>query len=319
MQEKIAIRVQADYLYVRTETELSMKKRISIISLVLALLLAGLVVAQSLMTPQRPGRGLLWEISGNGIKQHSYLFGTMHSDDPKVVNLDKSVTDAFLKARSFTAEVKMDVFSLAEMSKVMFEPSGRSLRRSLESNEYQRCIEIMQEYGIPESMTDSLQPWAIAITISLPKTESHMILDLKLYTEAMQLRKAVYGLETVEEQLSAFTNLDYDLQLLMLRDSIQNYHLLPQVYSEMLEVYVRGDLKGLQQIDEKYVTGNDKKVREFFEEELINKRNLRMVERMQARLREGNAFIAVGALHLPGEKGLINLLRQQGYQVRAVD
>ena len=78
------------------------------------------------------------------------------------------------------------------------------------------------------------------------------------------------------------------------------------------------DLSQLQKLNDEFMTESDPDVAKRFENNLVVKRNHLMAERMQTRLKEGNAFIAVGALHLPGNEGILNLLSKQGYKLKAI-
>lgn len=263
-------------------------------------------------------RGLLWEISGKNLPAKSYLFGTIHDDDPRVIALHPSIKKAFEQSESFSAEVMLDAMSVMTMGTMMLSQTAQPLKADLTENEYQQCISILAGYGIPEMMLDHMAPWAIATTISLPNKSTAVVLDMKLYMDAQAAGKKVYGLETVQEQMGTFTQLSRKEQIVFLKQAIKDHHKVPQMYAELLKAYLDRDLDALQAQSEKYNQDSDEELKEFFENELLSKRNKLMHQRMQARLNEGRAFIAVGALHLPGDTGLINLLRQQGYQVRSV-
>ena len=90
------------------------------------------------------------------------------------------------------------------------------------------------------------------------------------------------------------------------------------MHAELLAAYKQRDLGGLMTLNETSMKTGDQRLAEEFQQNLIVDRNHRMVERMREYLQQGSAFVAVGALHLPGEEGLLNLLEQQGYTVRRV-
>ena len=163
-----------------------------------------------------------------------------------------------------------------------------------------------------------MKPWAAAVTLSTPALETGQILDLVLYQEALQQDKAVYGLETVREQLDLFDSMSESDQVTLLRDAVDKFPELDALHAELLEVYKQRDLEGLLAINETSMQAEDQRLAKEFQRRVIDDRNHRMAERMQPYLRQGKAFVAVGALHLPGEQGLLNLLEQQGYTVRRV-
>ena len=264
------------------------------------------------------GKGLLWEISGMQLKQPSYLFGTIHSDKAEVIKLPEKVEKIFNQSDSFSAEVNLDVLSVIQMSQSMMLKDNQKLKSLISTKQYQTSVELMTQRGIPEMIINRMAPWAVAITISLPKQESDIVLDMKLYLDAQKQGKAVYGLETVAEQLFAFNNMPIDDQVKMLEQAIEQHHLLPAMYKELFTAYLERDLGKLQKLEMKYKDEKNSLLDDYLTKELIIKRNYRMQDRMMERLIEGNAFVAVGALHLPGKEGLISLLRKRGFTVRPV-
>lgn len=113
-------------------------------------------------------------------------------------------------------------------------------------------------------------------------------------------------------------SMSLELQITMLRDAVAQHDQVDQIIEQLITAYLRRDLKALESISNAAMQDGDDRVAEMFTTEVVDRRNYRMLVRMQPRLREGNAFIAVGALHLPGDKGLLNLLRNKGYRVSPV-
>lgn len=262
-------------------------------------------------------KGILWKVDGAGGRP-SYLLGTIHSGDSRVMKLPSQVVTSFDQAESFSGEVEMDAASMLKVSEAMFFTDGSTLKDSLDSELYSQTIILMANYGLPEVVVQRMKPWAVATTLSLPNNSSGVVLDSQLYNDAMMQGKRVYGLETVAEQVSALESIPHKLQIEMLRSAVRQYPELDSIIEQLVQAYLKRDLTALEQISEESLRKEDKRVAEIFTAEVVNKRNRRMLSRMQPRLREGNAFIAVGALHLPGEQGLLNLLRKKGYKVTAV-
>jgi hypothetical protein len=172
---------------------------------------------------------------------------------------------------------------------------------------------------MPEMMTEHMQPWAVAVTLSMPTPETGRVLDVVLYENALQFGKQVHGLETIQEQLDVFATMSLDEQVLLLKDAVENYQEMDAIYAQLLSAWKQRDLARLVAINEDALASSgDQRFADDFQERLIVQRNYLMVERMQPYLKGGKAFVAVGALHLPGEKGLLNLLEQQGYTVRVI-
>jgi len=262
-------------------------------------------------------KGILWQVSKAGQKT-SYLLGTIHSDHSSVTTLPAQVERAFNESMSFTAELDLNLASMMQAQMQMMLPSNQSLQKIIGNQQYSQCIKLMSGYGVPEMMVDRMKPWAIAAQLSMPKPTTGLFLDLKLYQMAQQKGLKLYGLETVEEQMGVFEAMTQRQQKVMLAQAIKDHPQMPQKISTLIRYYNQRDLRGLLAFSEAELKRTDPAIKAIMENKLINERNQRMVERMQPQLANGKAFIAVGALHLPGNRGILQLLENRGYRVRAV-
>jgi uncharacterized protein YbaP (TraB family) len=262
-------------------------------------------------------QGILWRIDG-AAAQPSYLLGTIHSDDARITTLPVTISNIFQQADSFSGEIDMDLPNLMQASQATLLPDGESLQQLLDSTLYQQTVQLLAAYGMPELVVQRMKPWAAAATLSLPRPQTGLFLDILLYTQAAAQGKRVYGLETVSEQVGAMETIPRDLQITMLRDAVAQHDQLDQIIEALINAYLQRDLNALQSISDKAMQQGDERVAELFTSQVVVNRNRRMLQRMQPRLGEGNAFIAVGALHLPGKDGLLNLLRNMGYRISPV-
>lgn len=262
-------------------------------------------------------RGLLWKIEGAAARP-SYILGTMHSEDVRVVNLAPAVKTVFEQADSFSAELDMNADKLMQVSQRMFYMDKTKLQNIIDRRLYHNSVQLLMEYGIPEMLVQKMKPWAVATTLSMPKSSSGLFLDRVLFMQAQAMGKKVYGLETVDEQLAVFENMPLKQQISMLRDAVREYPASQELLTKLFELYVQRDLEGIRVLSESSMQKGDAQVAAYFQKTVIDDRNQRMLQRMQPRLKEGNAFIAVGALHLSGEKGLLQLLEKQGLRVSPV-
>ena len=262
-------------------------------------------------------QGILWRIDG-AATQPSYLLGTIHSDDARITTLPVTIANIFLQADSFSGEIDMDLPNLMQASQATLLPEGESLQQLLDSTLYQQTVQLLAAYGMPELVVQRMKPWAAAATLSLPRPQTGLFLDMLLYTQAAARGKRVYGLETVSEQIGAMESIPRDLQIIMLRDAVAQHDQLDQIIEALINAYLQRDLNTLESISDKAMQQGDARVAQLFTSQVVVNRNRRMLERMQPRLDEGNAFIAVGALHLPGKDGLLTLLRNKGYRVNPV-
>ena len=283
------------------------------------MLLLWLVCLLPVSLPAEDGgqRGLLWEIGRAG-QPASYLFGTIHSEDPAVLALPAPVEQAFAAAHSVVLEVLLDLDAMVYSSQLMLLGDGRLLSEITGKTLFEQTARAIRTRGIPELVLERMKPWAAAITLSMPAPETGEVLDMRLYQRALQAGKPVSGLETISEQLAIFEDLSEQEQLRLLRDAVENFAEIDRLHRELIHAWLQRDLDTLMAINSETLQAGDRELAAEFEERLIASRNRLMAERLQPYLQEGEVFVAVGALHLPGETGLLNLLRQQGYTVRAI-
>jgi len=261
--------------------------------------------------------GLLWRVERAGVPA-SYLYGTMHSDDPRVVELPTPVRRAFDQAQSLTLEVVLDPQSLLAMTGALLLTDGTSLESLIGRRLYERSVEVMSAQGVPEMLVAHMKPWAVAVTLMTPAGKSGVVLDHVLYQDAVAAGKKVHGLETAAEQMGLFDDLPLKDQIALLQDTLDNLDSIDQMLGELQVAYLDRNLKRLLELNEASMRDSDPLLAETFNRKVIVERNHRMAERMQPRLREGQQFIAVGALHLAGKEGLLKLLSARGYRLSRI-
>jgi uncharacterized protein YbaP (TraB family) len=265
---------------------------------------------------QRFGQGLLWRVSRPGTPP-SHVFGTMHVSDPRVTRLPPPVRTALEGSGSFVMEALLDAAGLAQFTLSLFSPGERTLEDHLGESLFARAAEILTRYGMPLEIANALEPWAAYATLSMPPPDAGLPLDVSLMELARRQGAALYGLESMQEQADALAGLPIEDQLRLLTDTVCHYDVLQQDIEVMIERYLKGDLDGLKSLSEKYMTDRDR-LHDRVMEQLLFRRNARMAKRLAPRLLEGNAFVAVGALHLPGERGLLALIERQGFEIARV-
>lgn len=274
---------------------------------------------QSVFGGERPDRsqGLLWEISRPG-QAASHLFGTIHLEDPEVVQLPAPVQRAFDDASHVVLEMLLDTNAMIYSSAVMLMTDGRLLSDIIGRALFRRAAVAIQSRGVPELVLERMKPWAAAVTLSMPAPGTGEVLDMVLYQKAQQAGKRLYGLETIHEQLDVFDTLSLADQVDLLEDALEQSGDIDEIHAGLLAAYLRRDLAAMQLINDDVLASGNQRLARDFQGRLVDDRNRRMAERMQPYLQQGNAFVAVGALHLPGAQGLLNLLEQRGYTVRVV-
>jgi len=260
-------------------------------------------------------RGLLWRINKVGT-QPSYLFGTIHVSDPAITDLPEPVATALKRSEQFVMEAQLDGAAMLTFAQAMFFRDGTQLSDLIDADLYERAETLLANYGIPPMAVQSLKPWAAFMTLSMPP-DTGLPLDLVLKRRAQEHGMPVHGLETVTEQAAIFEELKQSTQLQLLRDSICHYETLQGDMAEMKQLYLQRNLAGLFSYHNKYRLHASADYRQLMKR-LLWDRNQLMVERMQSRLDKGGVFVAVGAMHLAGEQGILNLLESVGYQVKPI-
>ncbi len=273
-------------------------------------LLAGLSCAQE-------HRSLLWAVNAPGDTCTSYLFGTLHSRDARAFRFADSVLIAFDHCDVLAGELEVDETKKMDPSvmNAMFLPDGRSLDRLYSKKDYKRVIAVLKDrLGPLAPLCTRVRPFYTIAMLSEMElgNDSAEVLDAWLQSRAQRMKKRVMGLETVAEQLEA-------VQRIPLRDQAK---LLMQVVdkpaneagsSEALTCYTTGDLDCLMgQLERDGLP-------EHADKALLASRNVRMADRLAKNMGgKHRVFAAVGAAHLPGKSGLIQLLRAKGFTVRPV-
>jgi uncharacterized protein YbaP (TraB family) len=261
-------------------------------------------------------KGLLWKIEAPGARS-SYLFGTIHSDDRRVTALPEPVTKALDASNRFTMEAVIDDEGLAHMAEAMYFSDGRTLEQAVGKKLYAESVKALAARGIPTLGVEKQKPWAVMMALSMPPPKTGEYLDLILQDRATRQNKPVSGLETIQEQLAVFDELPLPDQVALLKEAVQEQDAFEKDLEEMTGAYLARDIAALAEAGAKHKPDNDRLYRSVMDR-LLTRRNTRMAARLGPILKDGSAFIAVGAAHLPGESGLLNLLEKAGYRVTPV-
>ena len=212
----------------------------------------------------------------------------------------------------------MSMESLEQTQKDLLLPNEKTLDTLIGETRYNYCVALMSDYDVPESLVKKMKPWAIAVQLNMPKPESDRFLDLMLYQQAIARGMPVHALETGAEQIEVFDKLSLEQQIVLLDEAMYNYEEMPALIEKLINLYLARDLAGMHSTSNDQMQKGDSGLASKVEQRLIIERNYRMAKRMQQRLQEGRAFIAVGALHLSGKEGILNLLEKQGYQIKVL-
>ena len=261
--------------------------------------------------------GLFWRIVKAGTRP-SYLLGTLHVADPRVTRLRPAVEAAFERADTFAMEAVLDGNALMTLGSAMLLPEAQDLESLVGSRLFARAVEALTEYGLSEAVIRRFKPWAVMALLGSPKPSGGPILDMALYQRALARGIEVQGLESVQEQVAVFEALSLKDQRALLSLTIEHLETLPSLFEQLIEAYATDDLSAIAAFARTYQDRADLAAFNRFMFQLNDERNQRMAQRLEPILKEGNVFVAVGALHLAGPRGVIQLLRNRGYGVEPV-
>lgn len=266
---------------------------------------------QTASEPIAFGDGLLWRIEREGVAA-SYLFGTIHVSDPRVLDIPAPVESALRASRLFVMEALFEPGAVARFAGSMYFDDGTRLEDLAGRPLAERAQSLLLRFNVPAEAARSLKPWAAFLTLNQPQSDSGLPLDLLLMQRAQEHGLQVQGLETLEEQAEVFAAFSDAEQVAMLRDTVCHFDLVQAQLGRLVELYLRGDVAAIIRLTGEYA-GSDRELAARMEKLLIDDRNARMVERLQGVLLRGGAFVAIGALHLPGSGGILALLERRGY------
>jgi len=265
--------------------------------------------------------GKLWEVSKKG-SPTSYVFGTMHSKDPRILYLPGIVMKAFNRSFQLVVETTLSQKSIQESRALMFAPHGQTLEQSTGKERFKKLREIAANYGIPTPVLQRFKIWAAASILSQPPQPKSKhaaqltLLDRELEKMAHKMGKPVFALEKAIEQLGLFDRLSKEVQLEFLDQAIKEYPNLEMELENLTAHYLAGRTGWIFCEMEESLKSLSPELNDFMTNKLIKQRNHHMAERMLPKLNSKATFVAIGALHLPGQEGVLSLLEKNGYKIR---
>ena len=228
---------------------------------------------------------LLWEISGNGLKEKSYLFGTLHSNDKRIFDLSDSVYYAIDRSNLIILEADIfelfkDIDSREDLPNTLYDKDGKAYTAS----EIASRTTYGDENGMPQ------------------------FIDAALEEYCHNANKKFFALEDVKDQLNLGAKLNFTKRV-FINDAFNDFS-----NQKLIELYLKGDITAI----ERFIRANLSADKEQFAA-LITDRNNKMAHKLDSILKKKESFFcAIGAGHLAGSEGVINLLRTRGYRLRPI-
>ena len=271
---------------------------------------------------ERTEKALLYKLSGCGA-QTSYLLGTFHSDSPKLDGLLAFIepylgqTDRLMLEVVATPESQRKVIRYLQLP-----PESENLNMLIGGKLFNQVVEkFARPLNMNRDTMQRFQPWALAVLVQYPPAEGDgIVLDAKL--QRLAARKAIpaQALESLDEQFTIFTEMPFEMQVDFLESTLADIDELNPTLAKLESHYMAQDVRAIYALSDELFGSMAEQYPELaqrLETELIDKRNLRMARRIAERL-DKSLFIGVGALHLPGEMGMLTLLERTGLQIEPI-
>lgn len=255
---------------------------------------------------------LLWEVRYPESNTISYIFGTMHVKDNVAFERIDSALHYMYRCDAYYGEMDLK----ASLTEVKFSdyllPNGNTLKSYLKENHFNKmCKAVKKSYGLDLNDLQYFKPFIILTKISESILDENNArpLDYVLWQKAESLNMEMYGLETVDEQVSTMYKLDIDEQFRVLRKSLKNINQLKKSTLKLAEYYQDQNIAQLFKSTKKSL-GKFRKI-------LLYDRNSNMADRIAMKTHQ-KSFFAIGAAHLAGKKGVLKLVKDKGLKVKAI-
>ncbi|PCJ15727.1 MAG: hypothetical protein COB04_12770 [Gammaproteobacteria bacterium] len=262
---------------------------------------------------------VFWHVSGRGIKP-SYLLGTIHLSDPEVTRFSDSLNRALDKASLICLELDMSPELMMAAFVQMMAPN-QDLEVLLGEALFSQVLKAMSDGngGASALPIRHLKPWAVMVMLSTPKNQNpSQVMDLRIFQHARARNLPICALETVQEQLAVFDGIPLADQVQMLKETLLFLPQFASLFDRMMSLYKAGALDKLHELNETQLESSEVTVWRDTMTALLDERNLRMIDRIESEMQSHSTLVAVGALHLSGGQGLIDLLRSRGYSVTPI-
>tara|TARA_Y100000766_G_C18888541_1_gene597197 strand:+ start:1222 stop:2061 length:840 start_codon:yes stop_codon:yes gene_type:complete len=274
---------------------------------IVLLLLSGLSFGQN---------SLLWQITKDGLKDTSYLYGTIHLANKKYFYVNPKVHEIKKKVDAGVFEIVLQQDSLSIISKSLKAIEGEKIKDIYSAEEQSLIFSYFKtRLGLQELVVNEFKPLALTSFIFqiLIPPDTIGAIDQLLQNDFKTMEKKIIGLETVKMQYDLLFGMPLNFQMEELLDAVQKEDSLLKSIHELDSFYINQDLKGIS------LLLGDLKNDQYLNKELLNdSRNINMLPKIEVLLSKQSNLICVGAAHLSGKKGLIDLLKLKGYSLSPI-
>lgn len=268
------------------------------------------------ITAQNLENSTLWKIEGNGLEKPSYLFGTIHITCN--ATLEDDVKKALDETTQIVMELDMDDPSMQmKMMKSIYFKDGKTLKDFVSEEDYKSIDSLfINNMGMPVKMLEKVKPFFLS-SMFFPKMLDCPMqsFELELTKIAKEQEEEIYGLETLEEQIQVFDDIPLEDQYAdLVRMAKDNLEYDKETFSKMLKLYEEENITAILDM----MNDDTNKTVSEHQDVLLKQRNENWISKIEEYAKDQPTFFGVGAGHLPGKNGVIQLLRNAGYTVEAV-
>lgn len=273
----------------------------------------------SFAVPSMGQESILWEVSGNGLKSPSYVYGTLKFIGEKEFFIPAEAHAKLKQSQRFAIEDQVDHHAQHELNKAVHFPDGKSLKTELSAADYNTVLSFFQkEFKVSASNFEhhygKLTPLALSIAMTrLSLGEKVKFYDIELLLEAKKNKLETFSLEPIEREAEALKKYPMPDQVKALLHSVANFEQQKKEFQELMTSYPQGELKKMFELTLHPFENNP-----VFVEEFYYKRNEEWLPKIDKMIHEKPSFIAIGISHLEGDRGILSLLKAKGYTLTPV-
>jgi uncharacterized protein YbaP (TraB family) len=294
-----------------------MKKQTIKLSLIFSLLLIFLFAVFARDSLSQSQKSFLWKVQSK--TNTVYVLGSIHYLKKEMYPLDEKIEKAFDQSNILGVEANVDGLSKMDVQKLVesaFYSGDDTLEKHLSPETYELVKKQLTEMGASLEAAQRYRPWFLALSLASVEIvklgfDANSGIDLYFLSKAAEKKKIV-ELESLEYQMNLFSTLSEKDQELFLLYTLKDIKVLEQELDKLIRAWTAGDEKGIELIMTRSAK-EDKKLIPIYEK-LVTERNGKMTSKIEEYLKEKETFfVVVGAGHLVGNQGIIELLKRKGF------
>mgnify|MGYP001245844171 FL=1 len=263
-------------------------------------------------------KSFLWRVRSE--KNSIYILGSIHFLKKESYPLKKSIEQAFDAVSKLVLEIDLQSATAEKTQQLTLEKGlfrdGTTLQQNVDKETYDLAERRARELGIDLRAMNPLKPWLVALTLTTMKLQKlgfdpNYGVDRYLTERAKRSGKSTGGLESLEFQIGLLDGLSGRDQEMMLRETLKELDQLDKGVEQLVQFWLKGDLGSVEQ----WLLAGMREYPDVYEKVIVE-RNRRWLPQIEKMIAQGeNAMVIVGAAHLVGREGVIELLKQRGYTV----